>query len=344
MFSPDFRGKLDIYQKQIYCRSDDDKKIITQGIVVDGDISIKDAAFKFLYEHKWGSRFKDISFIPYSTNELFTKKEQIEFIKSNNRFQKSLARIIIKVNNASTPHIIGDKKISFQDWLYSSTIDKKKLILGVECIKDSSIRIFFLQKDLAQVKKAIHNLFQATVNTFGHHLASTMLDEDNLKKAKSSNDIELAHASKLKTLSSNPQGPDDADDDSKPADRNARCYFGTSFVDVIQGNSTQTSAITQDNETGDDLRSVVTKLTASYNELKHSIDASIQTAIDNVINNDIKPLKNQINEMKTTYDSKMETFLEKSDRQDEKLDKILGILGGNTQAPSEATRSPGVGK
>ena len=46
--------------------------------------------------------------------------------------------------------------------------------------------------------------------------------------------------------------------------------------------------------------------------------------------------------MKQTYDQKLEKFIEKTDRQDAKLDKILGILGGNTQAPSEAQRSPGV--
>ena len=165
-----------------------------------------------------------------------------------------------------------------------------------------------------------------------------------MKRAKSSNDIELAYSSRLKNLNSNPQGPDEETDHSTPSERNARCFFGSSYVDVANTLSTQTSAITQDIENGDDLKSVVTKLASSYNELRESIDTSIQTASTNVISTDIKPLKNQSNEMKTTYDKKMETFIERSDRQDEKLDKILEILGGNTQAPSDATRSPGVGR
>ena len=318
--------------------------MITQGVVIDGDITVKDAVFKFLYEHKWGSRYKNISFIPYSTNEVFTKKDQIDFIKSNNKYQKSLARIIIKVQDAASRHAIGDKNLSFQDWLYSSTINNENLILGVETMKEDGVRFFFNQEHLVPVKDAIHNLFSKTVQTFGQATATKMLDEDSLKKAKSSNDIELAYSSRLKNLNSNPQGPDEETDHSTPSERNARCFFGTSYVDVAKTLSTQTSAITQDIENGDDLKSVVTKLASSYNELRESIDTSIQTAITNVISTDIKPLKNQINEMKTTYDKKMETFIERSDRQDEKLDKILGILGGNTQAPSDATRSPGVGR
>ena len=227
---PHLQGKLDIYKKQIYAWSDDNKKIITQGVVIDGDISVKGGTFKFLYEHRWSGRYKNVSFIPYSTNEVFTKSNQISFIKSNNKFQMSLSRIIINVKNATTKHVIRDKNISFQDWLFSSTIENTNLIIGVEQIKDDSVRIFFHKDHLSQGKNAIHQLFTKTEEMFGHIIVRQMLDEEKLRKAKSSNDVEIAYAARLKTIS-NPQGPDDNDENSKPAERNARCFFGSSNVD-----------------------------------------------------------------------------------------------------------------
>ena len=70
---PELRGNIDIYQKQIYAWSDDNKKIIRVGVVIDGDITVKETAFKFLYEHKWSGRYKNVNFIPYSTSEVLTR-------------------------------------------------------------------------------------------------------------------------------------------------------------------------------------------------------------------------------------------------------------------------------
>ena len=341
---PSLKNKLDIYQKQIYGWTDDGKKVITVGIVVDGDISVKDEAFKFLYEHKWSGRYRDISFIPYSTNEVLTKEDQLYLIRSNNQYQKSLARIIIKVRGARIQHVINNVSLSFQDWLFASTIGKKSLILGVEVISDEAVRFFFKSTDLTAVKNAIHNLYPKTVQKFGETLASQLVNEEHLQQAKSSNDIELAHASKLKTITGNPQGPSDNDDDSKPPERNSRCFFGESYVDVTKSQLTQTSDITQENENDDDLRSIVTKLTNNYNALKNSMSLSITTAVNNAISEQVAPIQKQVNEMKSDYDDKFEKFLAKSEIQDSKLDRILQILGGDTQAPSDATRSPGVGK
>lgn len=338
------RGKLDVYQKQIYAWTDDNKKVITMGVVVDGDISVKDATFKFLYEHKWGGRYRDVSFIPYSTNEVLTKEDQLFLIRSNNKFQKSLARIIIKVNNAHTKHNVDGRLLSFQDWLFESTIGKQHLIMGVEVIRDEAIRIFFDGSHLREVKHAIHNLYPATVQKFGSTLAQSLVDEDQLKRAKSSNDIELAYASKLKTMIGNPQGPTEDDEHSKPPERNSRCFFGSSYVDVTKGQLTQTSEITQDLDSNEDLRSIVTKLTNNYNALKNSMSSSITAAVNDAVSAQVDPIKKQVEEMKNKYDDKFDAFLKKSEIQDAKLDKILNLLGGNTQTPSDATRSHGVGK
>ena len=97
--------------------------------------------------------------------------------------------------------------------MFESTIGNKNLILGVEVIKGEAVRIFFNKEDLPIVKHTIHNLYPQTVRKFGQDVAAYMVDEDPLKRAKSSNEIELAYDSRLKTITNNPQGPTDDDED-----------------------------------------------------------------------------------------------------------------------------------
>lgn len=189
--APTLKNKLDIYQKQIYNWTEDNKKVITVGIVVDGDFKVKDETFRFLFEHKWSGRYKNVTFIPYRTNEVLTKQDQIALMVSHNEFLKSLARIIIDANNPTQDHDVGTHNISFQSWLYQSTINQQHLIQGVEIVKDVVVRVFFNSGDTAAVKHAIHNLFKKVVHVFGSDIANSMLDENKLNRAKSSHDTEL---------------------------------------------------------------------------------------------------------------------------------------------------------
>ena len=264
---------------------------------------------------------------------------------SNTKWQKSLARIIINVKTATTSFPVGTKSTTFQDWLFGCTIDKKNLILGVEKIKDTALRIFFDKEHLAQVKHAIHHLYPTAMQVFGATVLSTILDEDELKSAKSSHETELSHSNRLQQLTGNPQGPDESEDNTQPMESLGRCYFG-SYAEVTAGNITQTSDLTQDTES-DDLRTTVTKLTESYNELKKSFESTLTTTIENIVNKKIKPLQDQVNEIETSQNTKYENFMnllkQKEEASEKKFDAILKLLGVNTQAPSDATRSPGVG-
>lgn len=111
--APTLQNKLDVYKKQIYNWTEDNKKVISVGIVVDGDITIKDEAFRFLFEYKWSGRYKNVTFIPYKTNEVLTKKDQIALMISHNKFHNSLARIIIDVKNPTQLYDVGTQQISF---------------------------------------------------------------------------------------------------------------------------------------------------------------------------------------------------------------------------------------
>ena len=348
--APNLKGKLDIYQKQIYNWTAEKKRVFTVGIVLDGDLEVKNEAFKFLYEHKWGERYDQISFIPYKTNEVLTKEDQTALIISNNKFNKSLARIIIDVKNPTTEHMIENQPTTFQNWLYRTTINNVHLILGVEIIKENVVRVFFDKGDLNQVKHAIHNLYKVAEMKFGASITSNMLDETRLRKAKSSNETEIQYANKLKQINGNPQEQVDIDEHSKPAEQKSRVYFG-SYVEVAKNNLTQTSEITEmteDIEYSGDIKSVITKLTQCYNELKNNMETTISTTVGNIVDEKIKPIQVQVNKIQTNHERKYENLLtemkDNTKATNSKYEKIIALLEGRAQAPSDATRSPGVGK
>lgn len=77
--------------------------------------------------------------MPYKSNNSFTREDQIRLLISNNVYQASLARLIIKVKDADVEHDLEGERLSFQDWLYDTTIDGKELIQGVEVAPDDVV-------------------------------------------------------------------------------------------------------------------------------------------------------------------------------------------------------------
>ena len=156
------------------------------------------------------------------------------------------------------------------------------------------LEFFFDKKDLHDVKNAIHNLYQVAEKKFGSHIVGSMLDENKLKKAKSSDEIELQHANTLKRITGNPQEQTDIDENSQPVEQHSRVYFG-SYVEVAKGNLTQASEITEETqeiEYNGDINTVITKLTKCYNELKSTMESQISSTVSSVVDAKIKPLYN----------------------------------------------------
>ena len=173
-----------------------------------------------------------------------------------------------------------------------------------------------------------------------------MLDEEKLQRAKLSHDTELQHAYKLKELTGNPQGRSD-DNDFTPPNHRARDHFG-SYVDVAKGNLTQTSELTIESMEKDDVQTVISKLTNAYNELKNSMTTSISSTVETIVDQKIEPFAKQVKEIQEDSTEKYNELITMHNNHktttDAKLDKILILLGGDKKAPSDATRSPGVGQ
>ena len=333
---PDFKDRLDIYQKKVWKWNNKKEKIITLAIVIDGDFDIKDQVFDFLFSHKFQGRYKNVTFVPYSTNDDFSHEDQIRLLISNNEYQANLSRMILKVRNANTKYDIDGEKISFQDWLAETTIDGQKVIQGVEVAPDDVVRVLFHKDDANVVRDAIHDLYGFAEEVFGPELASKMLDENNLRRAKLSVDSERAYSQKLKTISGNPQDIEDQTKYHIPKQTKARTYYG-SYLEVAQSNQTQTSELTHDSGTGEtDLRKQVEAIATAQRNLASNMDASISSAVSK----QIAPIQTQINQIKSTHESQVQQFMTLLNTKFESIQNSFLLLGVPAQTPSEANEGP----
>ena len=342
---PHLTNKLDIYQKTVYKWSDSKERIITSAVVVDGAFEVKDEALNFLYSHKFTGKYKNVTFVPYKSNEVFTASDQIDLIKSNNVYQQNTARIIIKVRGAATRHHIDGREFSFQDWLHNVTVDKKHVIEGVELAPDDVVRVLFHVDHTDEVTHVIHNLYDHAETVFGSDLTATLLDKANLQRAKTSHDIEKEHSKRLKAINvnANPQGAEDKSTHSKPKQTKARGYYGT-YLEVAQANQTQASDITNDTlNDDDDLRKQVRDLA----QAQRTMETSMTSTIASVVTTQLQPIHSQINTIQITHQQQVNNFMtimtnmaKNADKRFESIQSSLSQLGVPAQTPSEAIVSP----
>lgn len=333
----------------MYKWNDKKERIITSAIVIDGAFEIKDEALNFLYSHTFSGRYKNVTFVPYKSNEVFKPSDQIGFIKSNNEYQQKLARLIIKANEASTKHTINGRTFSFQDWLQNITVDKKHVIEGVEIAPDDVLRIIFHIDITDAVKHVVHNLYDYAEPIFGENLTASILDRENLQRTKTSHEVEKEHAKKLKAkaVNANPQTAGDTSTYSRPHQPKARGYYGT-YLELSKTNQTQTSEITNDTFNEDDgLRKQVRDIANA----QKSLETTMNTTISTVVSTHIQPIQTQINNIQITHQAQINGFMTMmrtmATGTDKRLDAIqtsLSQLGVPAETPSEANTSPpGVG-
>ena len=205
----------------------------------------------------------------------------------------------------------------------------------------------FNETDADDVKNEIHNLFPHVVDTFGEDLANYMIDESNLKRAKSSSDVEKEYTKKLKERTGNPQGPDDMSSFSQPQQQRTRGYYGT-YLEVAQGNQTQTSEITHENDeiNDNDLRSQVKAIAAAQKKLESSMTSTITSVVSSTVNSHMAPIRNEMSTIKQnqsdlgSFINIMKNYVESSDKRFESIQNSLLALGAPAQTPSEAMKSP----
>lgn len=145
----------------------------------------------------------------------------------------------------------------------------------------------------------------------------------------------------------NPQGPDEVSTYSQLTQQRARGYYGT-YLEVAQGNQTQTSEITHEQEdTGEkDLQSQVKAIAAAQKSLENSMSSTISSAVLSAVTAQLAPIRQDVSQLKQnqteleSFINIMRNYVESSDKRFESIQNSFIALGVPAQAPSEALLSP----
>lgn len=74
---PSLKCLITIYMKEIWTWSENKSKVSSEAIVIDGAHECRELLMKFLFEHKWCNRYRNVIFVPYKTNEIYTTHHQV---------------------------------------------------------------------------------------------------------------------------------------------------------------------------------------------------------------------------------------------------------------------------
>lgn len=88
-------------------------------------------------------------------------------IVKQDEYTKSLDRVIINVQEAQTIRTVNNKKCIFQSWLYNAAITDRRIITGVEVAPENLLRILCHKENKPLVEKAMHELYDQSLATFG---------------------------------------------------------------------------------------------------------------------------------------------------------------------------------
>ena len=79
-----------------------------------------------MYEHEWEGRYEKVTYVPYKTNQYFTKEDQVRMTVNQNEYDHSIAKYVLKVKYARNKYETCDGETTFQEWLHKITIGGQK--------------------------------------------------------------------------------------------------------------------------------------------------------------------------------------------------------------------------
>ena len=117
---------------------------------------------------------------------------------------------------------------------------------------------------------------------------------------------------------------------------------------MAQGNQTQTSEITHENDeiNDNDLRSQVKAIAAAQKKLESSMTSTITSVVSSTVNSHMAPIRNEMSTIKQnqsdlgSFINIMKNYVESSDKRFESIQNSLLALGAPAQTPNEAMKSP----
>ena len=173
-----------------------------------------------------------------------------------------------------------------------------------------------------------------------------MLDQNALKKIKSTHSTEISHSKRLISLSGNPQGPSDSPTTTRPH-KKAYAYYG-SYLDASKNESNQNNESMKVSDSTDltQMKATLNELVQKQNEMEKSIPLLINTTVDaqlSKINNEINQIRSETNAKLNSIEMSVTNMANNQKSSiTEAIKEAMAEVFSN-KAPSDAARSPGVG-
>ena len=278
---PAFKGHLTVYSKEVYYYRDDNSKAKTYAIAIDGSWTLQKDILDFLYNHEWKENYSSGIFVPYKTNKVFQKADQVHMVESHNEYDNSIMKYVLQVVNARTYHQVGEKKLSFQNWLLHTTINKC-VILGVEVAPDNKVRVIFYKRDKDEIIPFLKNIYHEVEQVFGEAIANELLDKSECMGTHALHARELEYARKLqakKILPTSGIPASQLEHHSKP-----KCIFG-SYAEAANHSMTPSVISQDDSSTSSDksLKAQLEALQQKQAEYEKDFDERVNTAVTQAI-------------------------------------------------------------
>ena len=153
---PDLKDMITVYAKEVYYYRADNSKIKAYAVAIDGSWEKQTEIVGFLYSHDWEGRYENVTYVPYKTNHFFTKEDQVRMIASQNAFDHSITKYVIKASNCRTMYPTFEDEVTFQDRLINILIAGRRLIIGVEVALNNIVRVILKKEHKDEVVCLMH--------------------------------------------------------------------------------------------------------------------------------------------------------------------------------------------
>ena len=175
-------SKINIYPRQFWEKDDTEGRVRSDLLYVVGAWDARDDIMDFLLNVQWQDKYKDITFVPFQTNENFTKAHQVRAMREHNEYCTTIASEVIHISN---PDAVldsdGDEELTFTNWLSTRCYDYDDIFYDVDKIGEGVIAISYYKNKLNNVTGLIDRM---------HLILAEEFDEDV---------IELIFGSRTKT-------------------------------------------------------------------------------------------------------------------------------------------------
>ena len=327
--------KIHLYPRVMFEYRDDDTKVLTEVLVIDGAYDHKQDILSALSNIKWNGYYSEVEFIPFQVNESFTKEMQIECIEAHNEYCATITSEVITIKRPDTIlSIIEGREYRFVDWLATCKNQGLQTLYEAEQIGVTKILIAYFERHSTIIDEFLSTLHSAFVTQYGRDVASTVFGSGVSATVKRSEPKTIWNFFKnIQAHSSNPQG----NDDTQTSRRRVNAYYGREPVSTdandesVFGTKTYSSATQSNTDNSEIVRltSLVNELSEQVDQLKQNVTRDVTTVVLKDVDTKIGSLEKQVNERIEEIEKKCNSQFELLGKQ---YSNILSQMSSNNSS------------